>query len=62
MKKLFYRGINPYSFRSGEWGQVIGTSFKTRWCFIVEYKDGVIDYSPMIDTANYELNEEDEEE
>lgn len=60
MKKLLYRGISPYSFKSMEWGLVIGTSFKNRWCFIVEYSDGKLDYSPMIDTENYELMEVEE--
>lgn len=57
MGRLYYRGISPYSFRSMQWGLVIGTIYKDRWCFMIEYEDGVLDYSPMIDTKNYELVE-----
>lgn len=60
MKKLYHRGTSPYSFKSMEWGLVIGTVFKDRWCFIIEYSDGKLDYSPMIDTENYDLKEVEE--
>lgn len=57
MKTLLYRGISPYSFKSMEWGLIIGTCFKERWCYVVEYEDGTLDYSPIIDLKNYELKE-----
>lgn len=58
IKRLYYRGISPYSFKSNEWGLVIGTSFVERWCFVIQYDDGTIDYSPIIDAVNYELRED----
>lgn len=58
MKKLFYRGTHQYSFRSGEWAEVMGMKFDRRLCFIVEYPDGVRDYVAIIDVNNYELKEE----
>lgn len=60
MKKLCYRGTHQYSFRSGEWGEVINIKgFKGvgRWCYVVQYKDGVIDYCAVVDKNNYELIE-----
>lgn len=57
MKVLYYRGTHNYSFKSGEWARVIGTAFKNRMCFVVEYQDGTIDYTPIIDNKNYELKE-----
>lgn len=57
MKKLFYKGTHQYSFRTGEWAEVIGVVFKERLCFIVQFRDGVMDYKPVIDTENYELKE-----
>lgn len=63
MKKLYYRGTHKYSFRSGEWGEVLGTIFESRicrLCFLVKYPDGVFDYAAIVDTKNYELKEEDE--
>lgn len=57
MKKLFYKGTHQYSFRTGEWAEVIGVVFKESLCFIVQFRDGVIDYKPVIDTENYELKE-----
>lgn len=58
MKKLYYKGTHPYSFRTGEWARVIGTIFKDRVCFVLEYYDGALDYAAVIDTKNYELKEE----
>lgn len=52
MKKLFYRGIHQYSFRSGEWAAVIGTVFKERLCFLIQFADCTIYYSPVIDIEN----------
>lgn len=60
MKKLYYRGTHEYSFRTGQWALVIGTIFKERLCFLIEFPDGQLDYTPVIDIANYELKEEDE--
>jgi hypothetical protein len=61
MKKLYYRGTHRYSFRSGEWGEVLGTIYENRLCFLVRYPDGVFDYVAIVDTQNYELKEEDED-
>lgn len=58
MKKLYYKGTHQYSFRTGEWARVIGTIFKDRLCFVLEYSDGTLDYTPVIDKQNYELKEE----
>lgn len=58
MRKLFYRGIHQYSFRSGECAEVLGTTFKERLCFLIQYSDGTLDYTPVIDIENYELKEE----
>lgn len=52
MRKLFYRGIHQYSFRSGEWAEVLGTTFKERLCFLIQYSDGTLDYTPVIDIEN----------
>lgn len=60
MKKLYYKGTHRYSFRSGEWGEVVGTELLERLCFLVRYPDGMIDYVAIVDTQNYELKEEDE--
>jgi len=57
MKNLYYKGTSPYSFKSGEWGQVIGTAYTGRWCFVIQYTDGTMDYTPIIDTENYILEE-----
>lgn len=57
MKKLYYKGTSPYSFKADEWGLVIGTVYTNRWCFVIQYTDGVIDYTPIIDTNNYKLEE-----
>lgn len=58
MKKLYYRGTHPYSFRSGEWAEVVDIMISNRWCFVVQYTDGKIDTVPIVDTNNYELKEE----
>ena len=57
MKKLYYKGTHPYGFRYGKWGLVIGTVYTGRWCFVIQYIDGVIDYTPIVDTNNYILEE-----
>ena len=58
MKKLWYKGTHRYSFRSGEWGEVIGMTYLERWCYIIQYANGVLDYAAIVDKDNYELKEE----
>ncbi len=55
------KGIHPYAYRSGE-EAVIKAVFmrepeglKPRLCYEVEYKDGVIDYVPVCDGSNYDI-------
>ena len=57
MKRMMYKGTSPYSFRYGEWGLVIGTVYTNRCCFVIQYTDGVIDYTPIVYTNNSKLEE-----
>jgi len=59
---LMIRGNHRYSFRSGEWAEVIAVKMITpegsdpRACFECLYEDGFIDYIPVSDNKNYEFN------
>ena len=50
-------GESPYLFRSGEWATIIGVQMvapmgsEDRPCFVVQFRDGVEDYWPMVDAA-----------
>lgn len=59
---ILIRGKHEYAFRCGEWGRVINSVFVScdegdpyRLCLVVMYADGVTDYVPCTDLANYEL-------
>ena len=60
-EKIILQRYTQYSFRSGEWAEVLGTTFKERLCFLIQYSDGTLDYTPVIDIENYELKEEQDE-
>lgn len=53
------RGSHRHSFRRGEVAEIIGVRFLNRNdltpCFMALFKDGVINYWPIEDTANYEI-------
>lgn len=55
------RGIHHYSFRSGEWAEIIGVRVDTpegldaRPAFLCRYEDGAFDHIPIIDSYNYEI-------
>ena len=55
------RGTHPYSFRSGEWAEILTIqmtvleSGEARAVFKCVYNDGVVDYIAMLDSGNYEL-------
>jgi len=64
VKQVKIRWTHRYSFRSGEFGSVIGLVFiksvdyPKRLCYTVLYDDGVIDYIPIIpmsDNETYEI-------
>ena len=60
-KPAYYTGVHPYSFRSGEYAEIIGIRmFNHRYgwrpYFMLLYHDGTIDYSPIEDTNNYVLS------
>ena len=57
------RGTHQYSFRSGQWANVIGVCFivpnpnlDSRLAYIAQYPDGEIDYIPVCDSSNYEIS------
>ncbi|GEM_PF-4464522 len=60
-RTLRIRGTHSYSFRSGEWAEIIGTQMRKpvnlpeRPVYIVEYEDGFIDYIAISDIEHYEL-------
>lgn len=57
-----------YGFRCGEWARVVGAARITvnwpdqepieRWCYVVQFLDGVRDYWPVAgDAAHFEFQE-----
>lgn len=58
------KGTNPYSFRTGEWANIIGVKIFTpegcvpRACFECVYDDGVVDYVAISDLKNYVIEED----
>lgn len=61
MKAAKIRGTHPYTFRCGEWANIIAVKIGTpgalesRPCFIIEFEDGEIDSIPVYDQENYEI-------
>jgi hypothetical protein len=57
----FYKGARRYSFRPHERSEIIGVRMVTdrygvtRPCFVHLYPDGMLDYSPIEDVGNYEI-------
>ena len=57
------RGTHPYSFRNGEWAQIVAVVVYTpegnpaRPAFRCLYDDGVTDYIAVRDMDNYEIDE-----
>ena len=56
------RGTHHYSYRSGEWGLVVGVVFMTpdpmlepRPVYLVQFADGKTDHIALYDRENYEL-------
>jgi hypothetical protein len=64
IKPLQLRGTHLCSFRKDEWARIIAVvmvswsgKLEPRPCFMVQYADSFIDYVPMSDMENYELQE-----
>lgn len=55
------RGTHPYSFRSGEWAEIVGERMFTphgmseRPVYECRFDDGVIDYIAISDAPHYEI-------
>lgn len=54
-----YRGVHPYSFRTGVWGDIVSTKSVSmlsgpRVCWLIEYEDGMTDWVAVCDIDNYE--------
>jgi len=55
------RGTHKYSFRVGDWANIIGVKIGTpkglepRPCFLIEFADGQIDSIPIHDLENYQI-------
>jgi len=44
------RPTHPYSFRSGEWARIVTqVTLSERTCYLVEYRDGVTHWLPVVD-------------
>jgi len=56
------RGTHQYSFRAGEWGEIIAVKIsqpeklEPRVVFVVLYDDGMADTIPLSDSENYEIS------
>ena len=61
------RGTHPHSFRSGEWADIIGVKvfapqgLSLRVGYQCLYDDGFIDYIPISDASNYEIETVDDD-
>jgi len=58
------RGTHHYSYRSGEWGLIVGVVFVTpdprlepRPAYVVQYEDGKTNHIALYDRDNYELSQ-----
>ena len=55
------RGKHPYTFRHGEWANVVSTvavkpkDDAVRACLVCVFEDGAVDYVPVTDLSNYEM-------
>lgn len=55
--RRFVRSLSPYAFKSGEWGEIVGTcEVDGRTCYELLFADGSVDTWVMADEhGNYEF-------
>ena len=55
----FIRSCHPYAYKSGEWGQIVGTRKRNgRLCWLIVWPDGSTDEWVVLDPqAEYEFSE-----